>query len=71
MLWSYRTLDHFVDKDAEDDLIGGRQGGVHLAQKLNRTSQLDQSTYGREMVIPEEYECFQDKEDIIHNVNNW
>lgn len=47
MLRSYRTLDHFAEKDAEDDLIGARQAGVNLAQTLNRMSQLDQSTYGR------------------------
>lgn len=41
MLRSYRTIDHFADKDAEDDLVGGRQAGVHLAQTLNRMSRLD------------------------------
>jgi len=59
-----------AEKDAEDDMIGARQAGVHLAQTLNRMSRLDQSSYGREIVIPEEYVMFKEGKEVIHNVNN-
>lgn len=70
MLRSYRTVDHFGDKDAEDDLIGGRQAGMQLAQTLNRLSQLDQTAYGREIVVPDGYVAFKGPKEVIHNLNN-
>jgi hypothetical protein len=69
MLKSYRTLD-FENKDEEDDLIGCELANVSLAQTLNRKSQLDWTTYGREKTIPEEYQTYQSKQEIIHNKYN-